>query len=84
MFDVTWLGLDIEPAPAWSQLAQWAPHTHGPDCSRWPTMTARDATRGAGWDGPGRPLSETVGGPVNPTWAEWLMGFPAGWTDVEP
>jgi hypothetical protein len=23
-------------------------------------------------------------GPLNPTWLEWLMGFPAGWTDVEP
>lgn len=21
-------------------------------------------------------------GPMNPTWVEWLMGFPAGWTDL--
>jgi hypothetical protein len=28
-------------------------------------------------------LPEAIGGPVNPTWAEWLMGFPEGWTDVE-
>ena len=50
----------------------------------WPTPTARDATRGRGWDGPGRPLSETVGGLLNPTWVEWLMGFPSGWTDLGP
>jgi hypothetical protein len=23
------------------------------------------------------------GGKLNPTWVEWLMGFPAGWTDLE-
>jgi hypothetical protein len=23
------------------------------------------------------------GGRLNPTWVEWLMGFPTGWTDLE-
>ena len=23
-------------------------------------------------------------GQLNPTWVEWLMGFPTGWTDLEP
>jgi hypothetical protein len=23
------------------------------------------------------------GGKLNPTWVEWLMGFPPGWTDLE-
>lgn len=23
-------------------------------------------------------------GPVNPPWAEWLMGWPLGWTDLKP
>jgi hypothetical protein len=23
------------------------------------------------------------GGKLNPTWVEWLMGFPIGWTDLE-
>jgi hypothetical protein len=26
----------------------------------------------------------TPGGALNPTWVEWLMGFPLGWTDCEP
>jgi hypothetical protein len=26
-------------------------------------------------------LADQVGGQLNPTWVEWLMGFPAGWTD---
>ena len=31
-----------------------------------------------------RPLSEQIGGSLNPTWVEWLMGFPLGWTVCEP
>lgn len=27
---------------------------------------------------------EPNGGALNPTWVEWLMGFPSGWTDLEP
>jgi hypothetical protein len=26
---------------------------------------------------------ETGSGALNPTWVEWLMGFPLGWTDCE-
>jgi site-specific DNA-cytosine methylase len=28
-------------------------------------------------------LSREVGGSLNPTWVEWLMGYPLGWTDLE-
>jgi hypothetical protein len=28
-------------------------------------------------------LATAVGGRLNPTWCEWYMGFPLGWTDVE-
>ena len=24
-----------------------------------------------------------IGGTLNPTWVEWLMGFPSGWTDLK-
>jgi hypothetical protein len=24
------------------------------------------------------------GGHLNPEWAEWLMGWPIGWTDLKP
>jgi hypothetical protein len=57
---------------------------------RHPTPTASDATGGpayskpAGRDG-GPPLKETIrGGPLNPGWVEWLMGWPTGWTSLEP
>ena len=28
-------------------------------------------------------LNDQVGGQLNPTWVEWLMGFPIGWTDLK-
>jgi hypothetical protein len=24
------------------------------------------------------------GGQLNPSWVEWLMGWPIGWTDLKP
>jgi hypothetical protein len=29
-------------------------------------------------------LGDLVGGSLNPTWVEWLMGWPLGWTDLKP
>ena len=29
-----------------------------------------------------RNMSQWNGGQLNPTWVEWLMGFPLGWTDL--
>jgi hypothetical protein len=53
----------------------------------FPTPTARDWRSGkasqATMDRNSRPLSEVIGGQLNPTWVEWLMGFPIGWTDLE-
>lgn len=52
----------------------------------WPT--ARDWRSGkasqATHDRNSRPLSEQIGGLLNPTWVEWLMGWPIGWTDLKP
>ena len=28
-------------------------------------------------------LNSQIGGQLNPTWVEWLMGFPLGWTDLK-
>ncbi len=32
----------------------------------------------------GEPLPQQVGGPLNPDWVEWLMGWPIGWTALQP
>ena len=52
----------------------------------WPTPCAR------AWRDNGKSPSELArhtktlathaGGPLNPTWVEWLMGFPVGWTEL--
>jgi hypothetical protein len=52
----------------------------------WPTPRANGATgagRGPNLQG-GENLQTAVGGHLNPTWVEWLMGFPLGWTDLKP
>lgn len=55
---------------------------------RCATPTARDWKSGkasqATHDRNSRPLSEQIGGSLNPTWVEWLMGWPLGWTDLNP
>jgi DNA (cytosine-5)-methyltransferase 1 len=66
---------------------------------RWPTPTARDWKGAAGFKEQARNLrdltylAQTIsgtrngaagnGGSLNPTWVEWLMGFPTGWTDLK-
>jgi len=56
----------------------------------WPTPTARDfwapgtperLSRARRKSSRGQALTEEAGGLLNPTWVEWLMGFPIGWTD---
>jgi len=31
----------------------------------------------------GQVVTSPDGGQLNPQWVEWLMGFPAGWTDLD-
>jgi DNA (cytosine-5)-methyltransferase 1 len=49
----------------------------------WPTPTAQDASNNAGssqYDRNSLPLNAAIGGALNPTWVEWLMGYPLEWT----
>jgi len=62
----------------------------------WPTPVTRDykdtgtkesMTRALNKrDSPGLALmvGAATGGQLNPTWVEWLMGWPLGWTDLKP
>ena len=54
---------------------------------RWPTPSATDWKGSTTAEQRRRQLSAApgiVGGKLNPEWVEWLMGFPPGWTDLEP
>lgn len=50
------------------------------------TPCARDYRTGQRrrWEDPKRAnnLNDQIGGQLNPTWVEWLQGFPIGWTDL--
>lgn len=52
---------------------------------RWPTPAASDE-KGSSAPGQRRgQLSETVAGQrLSPDWEEWLMGWPVGWSSLEP
>jgi hypothetical protein len=69
-----------------------APWSHGggggelqKQINRFPTPTASDGSGGPGNSGRegGENLRTVAGGALNPTWVEWLMGFPLGWTDCD-
>jgi len=54
----------------------------------WPTPTARDH-KDSGDNTDYQKIKEKsklaghAGGSLNPQWVEWLMGYPAGWTELE-
>ena len=55
---------------------------------KWGTPKAQDSRHALRDRGKGN-LGEQVsglhnGGKLNPTWVEWLMGWPLGWTDLNP
>jgi hypothetical protein len=53
----------------------------------WPTPTTQDAKNNGSPSQQRRntrPLNARAGGPLNPEWIEWLMGFPIGWTALAP
>jgi hypothetical protein len=53
----------------------------------WPTPVSRmwkDSGSPSEYNRNEVPLAAQVGGQLNPTWVEWLMGWPLGWTDLKP
>lgn len=53
----------------------------------FPTPTVNDSKNNAPPSQAKRntpPLNSVIGGALNPTWVEWLMGWPLGWTDLKP
>ena len=64
-----------------------------PYAESFPTPTKSDATGGALKDLSRTPKNRqgslslkevTQGGPLNPTWVEWLMGWPTEWSALKP
>lgn len=61
--------------------------SHGGTSTRraWTTPCADDTGhRGKRYERGGTALSTQAQGQLNPSWVEWLMGWPIGWTALEP
>ena len=59
-----------------------------PQATSWGCTGAREKLKKLQADGEitdheRRAMSAGNGGKLNPTWVEWLMGFPIGWTDCD-
>ena len=81
--------------PAWGLMRDgecWEQPTlalriRGTESGLWPTPTAHNAkeTNAPSEAKRNEPtLASRVGGKLNPTWVEWLMGWPLEWTDLKP
>ena len=94
MSSATWNQWVTEQRQDSSQRRKLARHTCEKDGSSWPTPTARDWKDGTnpsdkaptngllGRAVPRDPTSQP--GQLSPDWVDMLMGFPVGWTDLEP
>ena len=84
---LTWKPLGTT-LPYWGfRLAPSVPRTGENGSGLWPTPNARDHTdTGANTDYAKLKkkckLAGAVGGPVDPEFCEWLMGYPIGFTDL--
>lgn len=81
--------------PRWGMIADgvlWERITQEPVISEtgsgyWPTPIAHNAIEGnyAYEQKRNTPtLASRAGGKLNPNWVEWLMGWPVGWTSLNP
>lgn len=95
---LTWKAKATRQGRLYFRLAASAPRTDENGFGLWatpaaavarefyPTPTTQDAKNNGSKSQQARntpPLNAVAGGPLNPNWVEWLMGYPAGWTDLE-
>lgn len=79
------------------ELETWAHHTDEEECFLWPTPSTSQIYKKVRNPSPserkgehgqnivgviGKKQPNLIGQYVNPNWADWLMGFPIGWTDI--
>ena len=98
MFVMTWKAKTTKRGRLFFRLSPLGRSMEGRGSLWWPTPKASDAIMGMTARTSGRPIERSthlqtivglsVGwkpgdGHLNPTWVEWLMGFPIGWTEIE-
>ena len=88
-FSVIWKRSATPAGRSWWVLGMPARRTGGRGCGWWPkpympTLVARDWKAGSAAQRGRRracQLNDAVGGRLDPVFAEWMMGYPAGWTE---
>jgi len=96
-FVETWPTAGMTRSGLLFRRAPWVHHTCDGECSSWPTPTASMDGRGFGiplHSKAGRYKQSTIsrvhalvgehGWKIHPHFTEALMGFPIGWTEIEP
>jgi hypothetical protein len=90
---LTWKALATPHGRLLFQLQVSEHHTEDTDfgSSLLPTPAARDyrypnarSYKDRGGGKKGEQLPNVIGGPLNPEFVEWLLGYETGWTDCEP
>jgi hypothetical protein len=87
----------MEGVSSWKAQGRGATLTTAVKQQMWPTPMASEGRQGFqnrnnGKKGTQESLTTVIqrgraqesGGALNPTWVEWLMGWPLGWTDLRP
>ena len=66
--------------------ARWVRHSCGEGCSLWPSPRAsdRDNCGGSNARCKAQRTGTYIGRNQNPEFQGWLMGFPFGWSDLQP
>jgi len=75
----------IQNLGAWVNAFPIGPPRANPALPMWPTPTVQDSKNNGApsqMDRNTKPLNAEVGEPLNPTWVEWLMNWPMGWTSL--
>ncbi len=81
-----------EPQTSESESGYWPTPKHGPidaSCTmetalKWADKSQQDNLSYAVAKAEHQEGRHMPHGQLNPTWVEWLMGWPIGWTDLEP
>lgn len=66
-----------------SQVAKLYPTPTSTDANKWNNKTAQERREKGHSVRLPNVAAPGAGGQLNPTWVEWLMGFPIGWTELE-
>jgi hypothetical protein len=95
-FSETWPASGLMQSGKSYQQPRLVRHTKETGYSLWPTPTASSwgstghramlqtkVNNGTISESDKQQMTSGNGGKLNPTWVEWLMGFPIGWTDLE-